>query len=123
MSTVEVHDDAFRLRLTRFERLLALHGDLVVPWAAVTGAEVVPDAYAAVAGLRAPGLGLPRLRLLGTWRTPRGAEFVDVTRHLPGVRLALRDQPFVSVLVGTADAEALAALVGRHLRGDEPSGG
>jgi hypothetical protein len=119
MSTVEVQDDAFRLRLTRFERLLALHGDLVVPWGAVTGVEVVPDAYAAVVGLRAPGLALPGLRLLGTWRTPRGPEFVDVAsrpeRHLPGVRLALRDQPFASVLVGTADADALAALVRRHV--------
>jgi hypothetical protein len=119
MSTIEVGDDAFRVRLSRFERLLALHGDLVVPWTAVTAVEVVPDAYAAVAGLRAPGLGLPGLRLLGTWRTSRGPGFVDVTGHLPGVRLALRDQPFVSVLVSTADADALATLVTRHMGGGD----
>jgi hypothetical protein len=116
MSTVEVHEDELRLRLTRFERLLALHGDVRVPWAAVTGVEVVPDAYTAVVGLRAPGLALPGRRLLGTWRTSRGPEFVDVTGHLPGVRIALRDQPFVSLLVGSADAGALAALVTRHLQ-------
>ena len=115
MSTVEVHDDELRLRLTRFERLLALHADVAVPWPAVTGVEVVPDAYTAVVGVRAPGLGLPGLRLLGTWRTPRGPEFVDVTGHAPGVRIALRDQPFVSLLVSSADADALAALVSRHL--------
>ncbi|HYJ75702.1 MAG TPA: hypothetical protein VEV65_08885 [Kineosporiaceae bacterium] len=115
MSTVEVHDEELALRLTRFERLLALHGDVVVPWPAVTGVEVVPDAYTAVVGLRAPGLGLPGLRLLGTWRTSRGAEFVDVTGHLPGVRIGLRDQPFVSLLIGTADADALAALVAKHV--------
>jgi hypothetical protein len=115
MSTVDVHDEELRLRLSRFERLLALHGDVVVPWRAVTGVEVVPDAYTAVVGLRAPGLGLPGLRLLGTWRTSHGAEFVDVTGHRPGVRIALRDQPFASLLVGTADADALAALVTQHL--------
>jgi len=119
VSTVEIQDDAFRLRLTPFERLLSLHGDLVVPWAAVTGVEVIPDAYAAVVGLRAPGLALPGLRLLGTWRTSRGPEFVDVPsrreHQVPGVRLALRDQPFVSVLVGASDADALAALVERHV--------
>ena len=115
MSTIEVHDDELRLRLTRFERLLALHADVAVPWAAVTGVEVVPDAYTAVVGVRAPGLGLPGLRLLGTWRTPRGPEFVDVTGHAPGVRIGLRNQPFVSLLVSSTDADALAALVSEHL--------
>jgi hypothetical protein len=115
VGTVEVHDEGLRLRLTRFERVLALHGDVVVPWAAVTGVEVVPDAYAAVTGWRAPGLGVPGLRLLGTWRTPRGPEFVDVTGRPPGVRVSLRDQPFVSLLIGTADADQLAALIAEHL--------
>jgi hypothetical protein len=115
MSTVEVHENELRLRLTRLERLLALHGDVTVPWPAVTGVEVVPDAYIAVLGLRAPGLALPGRRLLGTWRTPRGPEFVDVTGHVPGVRLALRHQPFVSLLVSSADADALAAMVAQHL--------
>lgn len=114
MSSVEVHDEGLRLRLTRLERLLALHGDVVVPWTAVSGIEVVSDAHAAVVGVRAPGLGLPN-RLLGTWRTSHGPEFVDVTGHLPGVRVGLRDQPFVSLLVGTADADELAALVSAHL--------
>jgi hypothetical protein len=115
MSTVEVHDQGLRLRLTRLERLLALHGDVSVPWSAVTGLEVVPDAYAAVVGWRAPGLGIPGLRLLGTWRTSHGSEFVDVTGHLPGVRVGLRDQPFVSLLVGTGGADELAALIAEHL--------
>lgn len=114
MSDVEVHDEGLRLRLTRLERLLALHADIEVPWSAVTGLEVVPDAYAAIAGVRAPGLGLPH-RLLGTWRTADGPEFVDVTGRLPGVRIGLRDQPFVSLLVGTADAGELATLITEHL--------
>ena len=115
MSTVEVHDEGLHLALTRLERLLALHGDVIVPWSAVTGLEVVPDAYAAVAGWRAPGLGIPGLRLLGTWRTPDGPAFVDVTGHLPGVRVALRDQPFVSLIVGTANADELVSLIAEHL--------
>jgi hypothetical protein len=115
MSTVEVGDAELRLRLTRFERLLALHGDVVVPWSAVTGVDVLPDAYNAVVGLRAPGLGLPGRRLLGTWRTSRGPEFVDVTGHRPGVRIALRDQPFEALILSTDDPDALASLVGDHL--------
>jgi hypothetical protein len=81
----------------------------------VSGVEVVPDALAAVRGLRAPGLGLPSRRI-GTWRRRGEKTFVSVRRGQAGLRLALAGQRFDTVLVGLPDPAAVAAELTRRLR-------
>ena len=83
MSTLQVTPDRVVLRLTATEKLAAVHGDLAVPRAAITTVELVEDGIGAARGLRAPGLGIPGRRKLGTWRSRTGRQFVDVRRAQP----------------------------------------
>ena len=111
MSAVALVAGELVVELTPAEKVAGLHGDLRIPLAAVAGIEVVPDALAAAHGLRAPGLSLPGVRKLGTWRTKDGAEFVAARSGQAGVRLTLTGQKLASVLLGDDDAEALAARI------------
>lgn len=111
MSEITVSEAALTVRLSRKDKLLGLLGDQVVPRTAITGVEVVPDGLAAVKGIRAPGLGLPGLRMLGTWRgRGRGAKrLVDVRRGQPALRVLLTGQRYDELLLGTDAPEDLAA--------------
>jgi hypothetical protein len=71
--------------------------------------DVVPDAVSATRGLRAPGLALPGVRKVGTWRRPGEKMLVCVRRGEPAVRVRLEGQRWDTLLIGTDDAAALAA--------------
>ncbi|GAA1970515.1 hypothetical protein GCM10009817_08030 [Terrabacter lapilli] len=111
MSAVHLNPSELTVELTPAEKVAGLHGDVTIPLAAVTAVDVVPDALAATHGLRAPGLSLPGVRKVGTWRTGNGSEFVVATRGQGGVRLTLTGHEFASVLLGDDDAEALATRI------------
>ncbi|MGY1734352.1 hypothetical protein ACI798_22845 [Geodermatophilus sp. SYSU D01045] len=99
-----------RITLTPAEKVLGLLRDLEVPLSAVRSAEVVPDGLAAAHGLRAPGLGLPGVRKIGTWRRRGGKAFVSVRRGT-AVRLELTGQRVDTVLVTVDDAAAVVAAL------------
>src|SRR5690348_3151975 len=111
MSAVSLNPTELTVELTTAEKVAGLHGDVTVPLTAITAVEVVPDALAAARGLRAPGMALPGVRKIGTWRSTRGAEFVVARGGQAGVRLTLTGQKFASLLIGDDDAEGLAARV------------
>jgi hypothetical protein len=108
MARVEVTSDEVLVQLSVGERVAALHGDLRLPRAAVRGVEVVDHALAALRGIRAPGLGLPRIVAIGTWRHQGGKDFVVARRGQRGLRLVLTGQPWRAVLVGLADPDEVA---------------
>ena len=111
MSTLQIENGTVTIHLTTGEKVAGVHGDIEFPLTAVTSVEVVPDALAAVHGLRAPGTSLPGVRKVGTWRTSDGAEFVVAAAGQAGVRLRLQGEKLSSVLVGDADASALARTI------------
>ena len=111
MSNVVLQGGALSVHLTVGEKVAGLHGDVQVPLSAVTSVDVVPDALGAVRGVRAPGLALPGVRKVGTWRTRDGAEFVVAARGEPGVRVHLQGERLSSLLVGTPDADELARAI------------
>jgi hypothetical protein len=73
---------------------------------------VESDGISAARALRAPGLGVPGLRKIGTWRrradgrTRRTA--VSVRRGQPAMRIELRGTSWDQLLIGHDDARALA---------------
>ncbi|WP_122817948.1 hypothetical protein [Nocardioides pantholopis] len=108
MPTLSVNDQSLRLTLTRTEKVLGLLRDLEVPLSAVTSVEVVPDGFAALRGIRAPGYALPRHRAIGTWRGRRKT-LVSVRSGRPALRLTLDGQRYGEVLVAVEHPQDQAA--------------
>ena len=109
MAEVLVEGDRLVVRLSGRERLAALHGDVTVPLSAVTAAEVFSEPFAAVHGVRAPGLGLPGIAAIGTWRHRAGKDFVVVRRGRPAVRIALDGAAYDALVVSCSDPAAVVA--------------
>ena len=107
MATITTTPQTLSVTLTRSEKLLGLLRDLEVPRSAVASVEVVPDGLTATRGLRAPGLGLPGIRHIGTWRRRGEKSMVSVRRGQPAVRVRLTGQRFDTLLVGADDATAV----------------
>ncbi len=109
MATIETTPSTLRIRLSLTEKLFGLLRDLEVPRSSITAVEAVPAGLGAVRGLRAPGLGLPGVRAVGTWRGLGEKAYVSVRRDQPAVRVRLSGQRFDTLLIGTDDAAATAA--------------
>lgn len=109
MSTIDVSDTSLTIRLSPVEKVFGLLRDQVVPRDAVTEVEVVPDGLSAVRGIRAPGLGLPGLRMIGTWRGRGAKRFVSVRRGQPALRVQLAGHRYDELLLGSDTAEQLAS--------------
>ena len=69
------------------------------------------DGLAAARGLRAPGLGLPGRRKIGTWRRIGERSLVSVRRGQPALRIALEGQRYDTLVSGTDEPAALAAAL------------
>ncbi|MCV2488346.1 alpha/beta hydrolase [Geodermatophilus sp. YIM 151500] len=109
MATLSLTRSSLSVRLSRGEKVAGLLRDLEVPLTSVRSAEVVDDPLAAVRGLRAPGLALPGVRRIGTWRRPGERSYVCVRRGQPALRVGLRGERYDAVLVGADDAARIAA--------------
>jgi hypothetical protein len=109
--SVVITPEALEIRLSPLQKVGAARGDLSFPLASITQVEVLTDGIAAVRGVRAPGLGLPGARMLGTWRGRFGKEFVDVRRGEGAVRVTLAGQGYDFLLLGAADPAALARQI------------
>lgn len=108
MSTVELTSSTLTVRWSRLDKALGLLRDQVVPRSSITGVEVVEDGLSAPRGLRAPGLGLPGLRKIGTWRRRGSTTLVDVRRGEPAVRVRLTGHRYDELLLGTPAAASWA---------------
>ena len=95
-----------------YEKVAGLLRDISVPTDSVASVSVESDGIRAARGLRAPGLGVPGVRKIGTWRrraegrTQRTA--VSVRRGQPAVRIELRGTSWDQLLIGQDDARAVA---------------
>jgi hypothetical protein len=115
MAHVDLTPDRVRVRLSRWERVGALHGDLAIPRDAVLNVDVVADTTSAVEGIRAPGYGLPGHAAVGTWRGRGWKDFVVAYAGRPGVVIDLRsdrsDTEFRRLVVTVDDPETIAAAL------------
>ncbi len=111
MATLQLTDSTLSVRLTRSEKFWGLLRDLEVPRSAVRDVEVVPDGLAAARGIRAPGLGLPGRRKIGTWRLAGERSLVSVRRDQPALRIGLEGQRYDTLVIGADDAAALGATL------------
>ena len=108
MATVQLTPTTVTVRFTTAEKVAGLLHDLELPRAAVRSAEVVPEPLDAIRGLRAPGLALPGVRKIGTWRRPGERSLICVRRGQPAVRVRLEGARYDTLLLGADDAATLA---------------
>ena len=111
MATLLIDDGDLVLRLSGWEKLGGLHGDIRVSRGAVEDVQVSRQPFGDLRGIRAPGTGLPRRIALGTWRHRGGKDFAALYGGKPGVIVHLRDGPFQRLLVSADDADAVAAAL------------
>jgi hypothetical protein len=108
MAVLTVDDDALEVRLSRLEKVAGLLRDLRVPRSAVREVRVVPEGLHGTTGIRAPGLGLPGRRKIGTWRGRHSTQYVVVRAGEPALHVRLSGHRHDSLLVGTPAAAELA---------------
>ena len=111
MASLVAEDGDLRVRLSRREKLGALHGDIRVPLDAVEDLHVSHRPFSELRGTRAPGTGIPRVIALGTWRYRGGKDCAALYRGKPAVIVRLRDAPFQRLLIAADDADAVAAAL------------
>lgn len=107
MSKITLTPDNLEVSFTLAEKIAGLVRDQTIPRSAITDVTIVDDGLSATKGLRAPGLGLPGRRKLGTWRRPGGKELVDVRHGEPALRLSLTGHAYHAALLGTPGAHTL----------------
>ena len=111
MATITTSGDRLAVTLTTREKIAAAHGDINVPLAAVREVCVEPDALAAVGGLRAPGLAIPRRMKIGVWRGRGRRQFVVARRGLPAVHVRLDGARHDELIVSTEHAREIAEQI------------
>ena len=111
MATLQPTDRTLSVRLHLGEKIGGLLRDLDVPLDSVREVDVVPNGMRAARGIRAPGLGLPGMRKIGTWRRRGERMMVSVRHGQPAVRVRLDGQRFDTLLIGADDAAAVAAAI------------
>jgi hypothetical protein len=111
MATLQVTPPTLSVRLTRGEKIAGLLRDVDLPLDAVCEVSVVAEPLAELRGLRAPGLALPGIRKIGTWRRPGERTLVSIRRDQPAVRVRLEGARWDQLLIGTDEPEAVAAAL------------
>jgi hypothetical protein len=110
MPAIAVDGDELVVTLEPSEKRWGLLSDLRVPVSAVATVDVVADGRRAVHGIRAPGLGGSQ-RLIGTWRAKQDRQYVCVRRDQPAVKVVVDGQRYRTILIGSDDAERIAAEI------------
>ena len=113
MATITMNQHAVSVRFTCAEKVAGLLRDIDVPRSAVTSATAEPDGLRAARGIRAPGLAIPGRRKIGTWRRRGHRSAVCVRRDEPALSLALSGGKYDELLIGAAEARALAEQLSR----------
>ncbi|MEI5583590.1 MULTISPECIES: hypothetical protein [unclassified Agromyces] len=107
MADIRITDGRLEVALTRRERIAGLLGDVDVPVTAIRHVEVVDDAFDAVRGLRAPGLALPGVTRVGTWRGGGRRSYVVARAGRRALVVDLEGQWYDRLVLSTTDAASL----------------
>ena len=110
MVTLLLDQHQLEIVLTRTERLLARQrGGLRFSRPEIARLQLTDEPVTWLRGVRAPGVHVPRLVSLGTWRSAQGDDFVAVRHGRPGVVIDLEGhERFSRLILSTRHGSALA---------------
>jgi hypothetical protein len=101
MAQIRVLEHEIVIELGLAERIAALRGNVRVPLASVISAEVMPTL--AVTGIRAPGIWVPGLSKIGTWRSLHERSLVLARPGAPALQIRLKGETFDNLIVAVSD--------------------
>src|SRR5579875_3317812 len=96
------------IKLSPWEKVGALRGDLRVPLSAVSSARVTNDARQDLRGMRF-GTGVPGAVALGTWFGTFGKDFVAVYGSGSGIVVELDGASYKRIVMTVQNPEAVVA--------------
>ena len=113
MAHLSIEAGILRIRLSGFDRILALTGELAVPLAHVTAVSArPPEARAWFHGLRVTGTAIPGVVAAGEFLTGEGLMFFDVHHPDQTIALDLAHDEYRRIIVQVDEApEAAVARV------------
>jgi hypothetical protein len=96
MAEVVESGGVLTLKLSRLEKIGALHGDISVASDQLISKTEVPNPWTKehLRGVRAPGTAIPYVILLGTMRFKGGKDFCAIYKRTPAVIYEFADAPF-----------------------------
>ena len=96
MAKVIEKDGVLTLKLSRLEKIGALHGDISVASSQLISKSEVSNPWTKehLRGTRSPGTGIPYRILLGTMRFKGGKDFCAIYKRTPAVIYVFKDAPF-----------------------------
>jgi hypothetical protein len=96
MAKVIEKDGVLTLKLSRLEKIGALHGDISVASSQLISKSDVSNPWTKehLRGTRSPGTGIPYRILLGTMRFKGGKDFCAIYKRTPAVIYEFKDAPF-----------------------------
>lgn len=114
MAAIEIDGSDLVVRMSRWERLAALRREVRVPRKAVRQVRVTAQPWQELRGVRAPGMGIPRVIMLGTTRGRGGPQFAAVYGNRPAVVVDLEGAGLRRLIVSMADADSAATAISRR---------
>jgi hypothetical protein len=112
MPKLELREDELVIRLSFWQRLASVHGDVHIPATSIRGAVVADPKWDRTIGFKVPGTALPGLIIAGTYIKPKDSAFVYWTRSKKTVlQLNLSGRPYNRVFIGVDYAAALAEQI------------
>ena len=110
MASLRVHPDRLEIHLTKAEKTLSLRrDDLVVPRENIRSVTITDDPWIWIRGIKSPGLEVPLVLAVGTWKFHGGKDFLAIKRRRQAVVIDLGDEDFARVILTTNHAPDLIA--------------
>lgn len=96
MAKVVEKDGVMTLKLSRLEKIGALHGDISVASSQLLSKMEVANPWTKehLRGVRSPGTAIPYRILLGTMRFKGGKDFCAIHKRTPAAIYEFKDAPF-----------------------------
>lgn len=106
-NTVSIENGRLVVEPVGLDKLWGFRRRIVVPMSQVRGATYDPGAVYAGKGLRAPGLALPGMKWVGTFRRDGDRSYWNVRAGGQTIVIELSDSHFARLYLTVADARAV----------------
>lgn len=117
MPKLSIDANTFKATMCIGEVMGSFHGDIAVPLANITGAEVLDQKFWYHLGIRVPGTGLPGLMIAGTYLKKGDRAFVCWKRGEKVLQVNLTGQRYDRLVLGISDAEDWAEKINAYITG------